>query len=71
MASEEGERLSVTLRFESEEALQRFMGGLSDGWGENFCTLEWPWQEGMTFDDCRDFKVPYVWSPDEDEDDAD
>lgn len=31
--------IAVTLRFRSVEERDRFMGGLSDGWGEGVCGL--------------------------------
>ncbi len=36
---------AVTLRFKSEAEKQDFMGGLSDGWGENVCSLHWSWPD--------------------------
>jgi hypothetical protein len=36
--------VSVELRFRTKEQRDEFMGGLSDGFGENFCELEWPWK---------------------------
>lgn len=40
---EEKYPVAVTLRFKSEAAKRNFLGGLSDGWGEGFCDLEWDW----------------------------
>lgn len=34
----------VTLHFRSNAQRDEFMGGLSDGFGENECNLDWPWK---------------------------
>lgn len=34
-------RTEVTFVFNSQEEREHFMGGLSDGWGENYVDLEW------------------------------
>lgn len=47
----------VTLRFETEEAKRFFMGGLSDGFGESACEIEWPHREGVKFDDADTFDI--------------
>lgn len=31
----------VELRFKSQDAKDQFLGGLSDGWGEDACDLTW------------------------------
>lgn len=33
--------VTITLRFQSVEAKNKFMGGLSDGFGENYCGIAW------------------------------
>lgn len=33
--------VAITLRFRTVEDKNLFMGGLSDGWGENACALSW------------------------------
>jgi len=35
------QRVYVTLSFNNETEKNKFMGQLSDGWGENYCTLKW------------------------------
>ena len=35
--------VSVELRFRSQADREHFMGQLSDGFGEAYCNLEWPW----------------------------
>lgn len=34
---------TVTFHFKDAAARHQFMGGLSDGWGENYCDLDWAW----------------------------
>jgi len=34
----------VELCFRSKADRDEFMGGLSDGFGEEFCQLDWPWK---------------------------
>ena len=43
---------AVTLRFRSRSERETFMGQLSDGWGENECSMEWP--EGVDLDDAEE-----------------
>lgn len=50
-ASEQG--VKVVFHFVNKYNRDFFMGGLSDGWGENECMLEW---EGK-FDEAIDFNV--------------
>ena len=47
----------IKLQFFDKESKDRFMGGLSDGWGENLYMLEWPHETGILFRDCDTFKV--------------
>ena len=35
--------IEVRLRFRTEKDRKEFIGGLSDGFGENFCQLDWEW----------------------------
>jgi hypothetical protein len=38
---------AVTLRFYDQEQFSAFLGGLLDGWGENYCDFIWPgWGAG-------------------------
>lgn len=37
--------VTVTLHFRSGQEKDRFFGGLSDGFGESYCTLIWPWED--------------------------
>ncbi len=37
--------VSVTFRFRTQEEKSAFLGGLSDGWGENECSLDWCWRD--------------------------
>ena len=46
----------VVLVFETKEAKDFFMGGLSDGFGENSCILQW---DGLFFDADTFRVVPY------------
>lgn len=39
--TEENETVRVTLVFKNDEQKEFFMGQLSDGWGENECSLKW------------------------------
>jgi hypothetical protein len=52
-----GPEAEVTLRFKSESEKDYFMSQLSDGWGENLVRLDWPWRDGVRFQDCRTFDV--------------
>lgn len=36
----------VTLCFKTKKDRDEFMGGLSDGFGENFCGLDWEYDKG-------------------------
>lgn len=49
--------VAITLRFKSDDEKKDFMTGLSDGWGENSCSLAWPWGDGASFDDVVDYGV--------------
>lgn len=37
--------VAVTFHFKDKKALQQFLGGLSDGWGENYCDMDWAWKK--------------------------
>lgn len=39
---------AVTLGFRNDEERRKFMGQLSDGWGENYVSLKWPWEQYVT-----------------------
>jgi hypothetical protein len=52
-----GPEAEVTLRFKSESEKDYFMSQLSDGWGENLVRLDWPWRDGVKFQNCRTFNV--------------
>lgn len=47
----------VVLRFWSKAAKQRFLGQLSDGWGEDALEFEWPWQAGVALADATHLEV--------------
>lgn len=57
--------VAVTLRFRNERDRNYFMAGLSDGWGEGWCDLIWPWESypeeevrsGRAFEACESFDV--------------
>jgi hypothetical protein len=57
--------VSVTLHFKNEAEKNFFMGGLSDGWGENACSLSWTYENypeeyvrsGKAFEEQTDFDV--------------
>lgn len=57
--------ITVTLRFKSAADREAFMSGLSDGWGEDHCQLNWPadnWsladqRSGKAFEECDMFDV--------------
>jgi hypothetical protein len=40
--------VKVKLHFKSEAARRQFLGGLSDGWGENYCDMDWPFKVKRT-----------------------
>lgn len=48
-------RVSVTLHFPSQEARDYFMGGLSDGFGEAHCALDW--ENNQSFAEASEFCV--------------
>lgn len=48
--------VSVTLHFKNERERDFFMAGLSDGWGEDACSLQWPY-EGYTEEYVRSGKA--------------
>lgn len=55
----------VRLRFKTREEARKFMGQLSDGWGEEYVDLEWAW--GSTkFEDSEFYAVRLndEWFPD-------
>lgn len=52
----------VKLNFATEEEKRLFMGGLCDGWGENYCSLSWNYSR-VPFDDCNEFTVFDVYDP--------
>lgn len=54
------EQPTITLRFSSLAAKEYFMSQLSDGWGENFVELAWPWTDGVAFDDVEVFDVKVI-----------
>ena len=56
-APTEKDAVTVVLRFKDEATKRTFMSGLSDGFGEAYCDLEWPWRDGMAFDDTTVFDV--------------
>lgn len=60
---------TVTLRFGSEEEKERFLGGLSDGWGENAAYLSYPWRQGLALNTTPVIDVRNI-DPDEPEDDG-
>lgn len=37
----------VLLVFKSEDEKKYFLGGLSDGWGENIVDLDWDWRKDL------------------------
>lgn len=43
--------IRVELCFRNQEQRNKFMGGLSDGFGENVCELDWPWECAQTKSD--------------------
>lgn len=45
----------IKLQFKDKAAKDKFMGGLCDGFGENYCALKWP--DGKDFYDCDTFQV--------------
>ena len=57
--------VSVTLRFKNQEDRDYFMAGLNDGFGENHCMLDWPYdnwskedqRSGVAFHSCDTFDV--------------
>jgi hypothetical protein len=57
----------VILHFQNDAEKSKFMGGLSDGFGENDCQLTWG--DGLKFDDAIHFHVenldPYNWDEEE------
>lgn len=42
--------VTITLRFRTVEEKHFFMGGLSDGWGENACGLSWDTSLDLNWD---------------------
>ncbi len=55
----------VVLTFDNTDERNKFMGQLSDGWGENVVDLEWDWESGVEFVDCDVFHVTNTWDYDE------
>lgn len=49
--------VTVTLHFRTPAQRQIFMGGLSDGFGEEWCDLNWPWKAGGQFHEQARFAV--------------
>jgi hypothetical protein len=52
--------VEITLRFKSVEDKKEFLGGLMDGWGENYCNLIWDWEAGVQFSDAPAFDVEVI-----------
>ncbi len=58
----------VLLEFDSAREKREFMGQLSDGWGENYCMLDWNHEDftpeqkqgGWPFDWCKYFHVTHT-----------
>jgi hypothetical protein len=48
--------IEVTLRFKTDEDKQEFMGQLSDGWGENWVSLDWG-HPNVSFEEATVFDV--------------
>lgn len=61
--------VTVELRFRTAEERDRLMAQLTDGFGENFCWLDWPRRDGATFDAQPRFAVTLYDEPDDDDDD--
>lgn len=65
----ENESVTVTLRFKNRDDRHHFMGGLTDGWGENACDLHWGQERGVMSRDADTFDVT-MWSDEEDKTDG-
>jgi hypothetical protein len=50
----------IKLQFKDKAEKDKFMVGLSDGFGENYCTLTWPHEAGIKFKDCDTFQVENI-----------
>lgn len=37
--------VAITLRFATEAKKREFLGGLIDGFGENYCDVDWAWAD--------------------------
>lgn len=48
--------IEATLRFKTDEDKQEFMGQLSDGWGENWVSLDWG-HPNVSFEEATVFDV--------------
>jgi hypothetical protein len=63
--------VTVAFHFRSEAARRQFIGGLSNGWGEMYCGLDWICRNIPNPPDLGDAADVFVTSsfPDEEDDD--